>query len=167
MQNSNERLLKLRTELIEGNFPFGNYRQFPIRDPKPRIITAPCFTERVIHHAVHNICEPVFENFLIDQTYACRVGKGRVAAIEQARQFSRKYQWYLKLDIRSFFDSISHLHLIGRLERRFKEESLLVLFWQIIESFSVFTWQRTSDWCFEFPTFCQLFSRLVGPLRQT
>ncbi|MEM9942777.1 MAG: reverse transcriptase/maturase family protein [Planctomycetota bacterium] len=136
MQNSNQRLLNLQTDLIQGNFPIGNFRQFPIRDPKPRLITAPCFTERVVHHAIHNICESVFENFLIDQTYACRVGKGRVSAIEKAYRFIRKYQWYLKLDIRSFFDSISHLHLIERLERRFKDKELLSLFWRIIDSFS-------------------------------
>ena len=56
-----------------GEFPLGRYRQFVIHDPKQRTLTAPCFAERVLHRAIMNVCEPVFERWLIDDNFACRV----------------------------------------------------------------------------------------------
>ena len=55
-----------------GWIALGQYHQFTIFDPKERLITAPCFRERVLHHAIMNVCEPVFERWLIADTYACR-----------------------------------------------------------------------------------------------
>ncbi len=69
----------------------GPYHQFTIFDPKERLITAPCFRDRVLHHAVTLVCEPVFERLLIADTFACRRGKGRIAAVERARSFARRY----------------------------------------------------------------------------
>ncbi len=89
-----------------GEFPVGRCSQFTIYDPKERLITAPCFAERVLHHAIMNVCEPQFEQFLIDDTYACRRGKGRIAALHQAVRFSRRFPVLLKLDIRKYFNSI-------------------------------------------------------------
>ena len=66
--------------IAEGAFPIGRFQQFLIRDPKERVITAPCFDERVLHHAIMNICEPVMDRWLIDDTFACRTGKGRERA---------------------------------------------------------------------------------------
>ena len=79
-----------------------------IFDPKERVITAPCFRDRMLHHAVMLVCEPVFERFLTPDRFACRRGKGRLAAVERAMQFARCYPWFLKLDIRKYFDSIRH-----------------------------------------------------------
>ena len=45
--------------LRSGDFPVGRFHQFIIRDPKERIITAPCLPERILHHAIMNVCEPV------------------------------------------------------------------------------------------------------------
>ena len=54
----------------EGTFPVGRFQQFLIREPKERVITAPCFDERVLHHAIMNVCEPVMDRWLIDDTFA-------------------------------------------------------------------------------------------------
>jgi hypothetical protein len=121
--------------LYTGHFQFGRFHQFVIRDPKERIITAPCFEERVVHHAFINVCEPVMDRWLIDDTFACRVGCGREAAIERAMHFCRSQPWCLKLDVRKYFDSINHDQLLRRLSRRFKEVPLLVLLDQIVRSF--------------------------------
>jgi RNA-directed DNA polymerase len=102
-----------------------------------RLITAPCFRDRVFHHALTLICEPVFERFLIADTFACRWGKGRVASVERARSFARRHPWFLKLDIRKYFDSIDHAILCGRLGRQFKDRRLLDLFGRIIASYEV------------------------------
>ncbi|TVS09656.1 MAG: RNA-directed DNA polymerase [Planctomycetaceae bacterium] len=112
--------------------PLGAARQFTVLDPKERLITAPCFRERVLHHAVINVCEPVFERWLIFDTYACRRGKGRVAAVCRAADFSRRYAFFLKMDIRKYFNSISHEVLRMKLRRLFKDQRLLRLFDAII-----------------------------------
>ena len=101
------------------------YHQFTIFDPKQRLITAPCFRERVLHHAIMNVCEPVFERWLIADTFACRRGKGRIAALNRALQFSWRHGFFFKLDIRKYFDSVSHPILKTRLERLFKDRMLL------------------------------------------
>lgn len=118
-----------------GEYPVGRCSQFIIHDPKKRTITAPCFADRVLHHAIMNVCEPVFERFLIDDTYACRRGKGRIAALQRSTRFSAKFPVILKLDMRKYFDSISHELLVEQLERRFKGRRLLQLFHRIIQSY--------------------------------
>ncbi len=129
------RLHDMAHQLRFGDFAVGRYRQFVIHDPKERIITAPCFAERVLHHAIMNVCEPVFERRLIDDTFACRKGRGRIVCLARARGFSRKFPAYLKLDIRKYFDSISHQLLQAGLERLFKDEELLALFARIVYGF--------------------------------
>jgi RNA-directed DNA polymerase len=132
-----ENLADLARDLIDGTYRVGPYHQFTIFDPKERRITAPCFRDRVLHHAVTLVCEPVFERTLIADTFACRRGKGREAAVGRARYFARRYPWFLKLDIRKYFDSIDHQVLLGRLARKFKDRRLLDLFGRIIASYEV------------------------------
>jgi len=129
------RLASIRDELAAGTYVFGCCRQFVVHDPKRRTITAPDFPERVIHHALMNVCEPLFDRWLIDDTYACRVGRGRIAALLRARHFAVHFGYYLKLDIRKYFESIPHQELLGRLERLFKDPRLLRLFEQVVTSF--------------------------------
>lgn len=124
-------------ELAEGTYEVGPYHQFTIFDPKERLITAPCFRDRVLHHAVTLVCEPVFERLLIADTFACRRGKGRIAAVERARSFARCFHWFLKLDIRKYFDSIDHAILSRLLRRKLKDRRLLELFDRIIASYEV------------------------------
>jgi len=121
--------------LSDGSFEFGRFHQFIIRDPKERIITAPCFEERVVHHAIMNVCEPLLDRWLIADTYACRLGRGREAAVERAATFCRTASWCLKLDVRKYFDSIPHAPLLRLLDRRFKDPQLCALFEAIVVSF--------------------------------
>jgi hypothetical protein len=125
----------MRRNLLWENVPLGEYHQFTIFDPKQRLITAPCFRERVLHHAIMSVCEPVFERCLIDDTFACRIGKGRLAALHRAQRFAGRFSSFLKIDIRKYFASISHSILISRLERLFKDHRLLSLLRRIIASF--------------------------------
>jgi RNA-directed DNA polymerase len=71
-----DRISVLAKAISEGSFPIGRFQQFLIRDPKERVITAPSFDERVLHHAIMNLCEPILDRWLIDDTFACRNGKG-------------------------------------------------------------------------------------------
>jgi hypothetical protein len=130
-----DNLRAVQQRLLCGDFCVGRFHQFVIHDPKGRIITAPCFEERVLHHAITNVCEPVFERWLIADTYACRVGKGRLPALDRAREFARSFGFFLKLDIRKYFDSIPHDELLQRLTRIFKDRRLMQLFDRIVRSF--------------------------------
>ncbi len=123
-----ENLARLREDLLREAVSVGAYRFFTIRDPKERVICAAPFPERVLHHAVMNVCEPVLERYAIPDSYACRKGKGLHAAIRRAQAFARRFPWYLKLDVARYFDSVDHEVLLGLLGTRFKDRRLLRLF---------------------------------------
>ncbi|MEZ4599557.1 MAG: reverse transcriptase/maturase family protein [Syntrophotaleaceae bacterium] len=130
-----ENLAELHRQLIEERVAVGDYRFFTVHDPKQRLICAAAFPERVLHHAVMNVCEPVLDAYALDDSYACRKGKGSQRALERARYFTGRYGWYLKLDIRRYFDSIDHAVLLGLLRRRFKDRRLLALLERIFDSY--------------------------------
>jgi RNA-directed DNA polymerase len=134
-QHVDARIAELSEGLRSGAFPVGRFQQFLVRDPKERIITAPCFAERVMHHAIMNVCDPHFERWLITDTFACRRGKGRQPALIRAGQFARSYGWFLSMDVRKYFDSICHETLKVALARRIKDARLLALLARIIDSY--------------------------------
>lgn len=127
----------LRSQIINNNPDIGNYHYFKIYDPKERNICAATFQERVFHHALMNICHPFFEKFQIYDSYASRPGKGIYKALQRVSGFQKKYRWYLKFDIRKYFDSIDHTILLSLLARIFKDVGLLSIFKQIIDSYQV------------------------------
>lgn len=126
----------LRAEILSGRVSVGNYHYFTIYDPKQRTICAASFPERVLHHALMNVCQPVFERHLIADSYATRLGKGTYKALERAYSYQQKYGWFLKLDIRKYFDSIDHTVLKSKLQRTFKEAHLLGIFNTIVDSYA-------------------------------
>lgn len=123
---------RIRWEVVRGIFVFGRGHSFKIHDPKERIIRAVCFEERIVHHAIMNVCEPVLDRTLIADTFACRKGKGRTAAVRRAQYFAAHARWVLKCDIRQYFDSIPHRHLLRLLGRRFKDPNLMRLFGEVL-----------------------------------
>lgn len=134
-QNLFENIVRLRMQLLSGDVEIGRYHYFNIYDPKLRKICAAAFEERIVHHAIINICHPYFERHLIYDTYATRLGKGSYAAIDRARSAMRHYGYVVKLDVRTYFDSVSHDILKQKLRRVFKDEKLLALFDRIIDSY--------------------------------
>ena len=136
-ENLDAELASLEADLRARRWDVGNYRHFTIYDPKERLITAAPFRERVLHHAVMNVCEPYFERWQLDASHACRKGRGLDSALAVARKMARRHPWHLKLDIRKYFDSIPHAPLMRRLMRRFKDNDLLALFSAIVGTYSV------------------------------
>ncbi len=116
---------RLRQEVIERRFEIGKFNVFMVYDPKERTIHAARFVERVFHHALMNLCEPVLERQAVFHSYACRKGKGRLKAIDAAQNAARGRAWHLKLDIRKYFESIPQERLISRLHRLFKDPEIL------------------------------------------
>lgn len=101
-------LLRLQHELATKTYRPGSYRAFLITDPKERLISAAPYRDRVVHHALCNVIEPVFEKTFIHDSYANRKGKGTHRAIERYQHYARQYPCVLKCDIRKFFPSIDH-----------------------------------------------------------
>jgi len=127
-------LLCIREELRNKTYIPRPLRIFRIREPKVREIGASDFRDRVVHHAVFNIIEPILERGYIHHSYACRIGKGTHSAVRQAQIFSRKNRYYLKCDIRQYFGSIDHDILKELLVRKFKDPDLIWLLNTIIDS---------------------------------
>jgi RNA-directed DNA polymerase len=129
-----ENLAELHRQIREDTIRVGVTVCFQIHDPKLRIIHAPCFRERVLHHAVIAQVGPVLDRALVFDTYACRIGKGSLAAVQRCQQHSRRFPWYAKIDMRSYFPSIDHAVLEELLTRRFKDPGLLHLLARLIDS---------------------------------
>ncbi len=130
-----ENLLLLRHQILTNEVLVGDYHYFKIYEPKERQICASAFSEQVLHHAIINVCHPYFEKAQIYDSYASRVGKGTHKAIARAQSYAQKYRCFLKLDVRKFFDSISHSALKQQLSCLFKEKELLTIFDKIIDSY--------------------------------
>ncbi len=91
--------------------------------------------ERVLQHALMNVCEPLFDKWLVFDTYASRKGKGQFAAVQRVRQFAGRHAWFLKCDFRKYFDSIPHEGIRRMLRRKFKDVRLLSWFDRILGSY--------------------------------
>ena len=119
--------MTLREELMNGEYRPRPYRHFEVRDPKRRTISVADFRDRVVHHAVVGVLEPIYEKCFIHDSYATRKGKGAHAAVYRAQQFLRKEAWFLKTDIHKYFDSIRHDILLQQLCTKIKDAKLLRL----------------------------------------
>ncbi|MBQ6754572.1 MAG: RNA-directed DNA polymerase [Bacteroidales bacterium] len=131
-----DNLLGMQKQILSGEVNVGSYHTFTIYDPKKRLICASCFEERVLHHALMNVCHPYFERQLIFHTYATRIGKGTYSALEQAHKYTIRYKYVAKLDVRKYFDSINHYILKRQLTKLFKDNVLLKIFSAIIDTYA-------------------------------
>jgi hypothetical protein len=127
-------LFDLQEELIGQTYRPAAYFHFPIRDPKPRIISAAPFRDRVVHHALVRVIEPIFECRFIYDSYACRVGKGTHRAIDRCQHFARRFRYVLQCDLIHFFPSIDHAILHDILARLIADARTMWLVDQIIDS---------------------------------
>jgi RNA-directed DNA polymerase len=132
--NLEDNLLALQTELTAKIYQPGAYHSFYIHEPKRRLISAAPFRDRVVHHALCNVIEPIFERSFIHDSYANRVGKGTHRALDRCQQYSRRFPYALQCDIRQFFPSIDHAILRGQLAHKIKDDNVLWLIDQILKS---------------------------------
>ena len=132
-----DNLNRMAVELANGSFRFGGYHTFKVFDPKERLICAAPFDQRVAMHAIMRVCHPVFEAYQMPHSFASRIGKGTYAAIDKAMMLCRCYDWYAKLDVRHYFDTINHDILISLLSSLFKDQVLLCIFKQLLGTYEV------------------------------
>ncbi len=123
----------IEEELRMKTYSPGNYRSFTIIEPKERLISAAPFRDRVVHHALCNIIQPLFESSFIFDSYSNRVGKGTHKAILQCKRFAMESKYVLKCDIKKYFPSIDHQVLKAEIRRKIKCEDTLWLIDLIID----------------------------------
>lgn len=128
-------LRNLRDALLAARVPYGTYRAFEIHDPKRRIIHAAPFADRVAHHALMAPLTQPLDDWLVPTSYACRVGKGVHAAVHYAQRQNRRFDWYLKMDVRDYFRQIDHARLLRLLRDRFKGEGLFRLIHAVLMTY--------------------------------
>ena len=105
--------MALQNDLLGQTYQPGPYHSLYIHEPKRRLISAAPFRDRVVHHALCQIIEPVFERLFIHDSYANRVGKGTHRAVDRAQAYARRYPYALQCDVVQFFPSIDHALLAG------------------------------------------------------
>lgn len=127
---------RLSTAILKGDVVVGNFRKFVIKDPKERLIHAPPFSERVLHHAMMHWIEPILERPLVPETFACRREKGSLLGVRSAQHHLRRHPWYVKVDVKKYFDSIDHEKLLRLLERRIRGPRTLALCERVVRCYS-------------------------------
>ncbi len=134
--NKENEIIKLIRELKEENFTPSPYRYFTITDPKEREISIATFRDRVVHHSIVNILEPIYEKSFIAHSYATRKEKGTHKAILQVQKYFKTNEWYLKTDVKKHFESIDHEIMINILKRKIGDRKLINLIEKIIRNAS-------------------------------
>lgn len=126
----------LHAEIHSGRYRPQVYVEFMVHEPKPRTIYAPAFRDLVVQHAIYRLIYPIFNSGLIDQSFACRVGKGTHRAADYAQAALRAAPagtCTLKLDIRKFFYRIDRARLRDFIERRIKDERFVDIMMRFAE----------------------------------
>ncbi len=137
-----ENIFQLYRDLKSKKYKHETYTSFHIQDPKQRHIHKATVRDRVLHHAIFKVVNPIFEPTFISHSFSCRVDKGTHKGINDVSFMLRgissngfKPCFALKCDIKKFFDSVDHNILIGIIRKRIKDKNALCLLEEIIESF--------------------------------
>lgn len=134
-------LIKLRDELLDNSYYPSAYTYFVIKDPKERNVAAPSFRDRVVQHALASVIEPIFEKIFIEDTYACRKGRGTHFGAKRVKKFlmaarcihgKDKNIYVLQCDIRKFFQSISWDTLLELISKKIKSPQTIDLLQKIV-----------------------------------
>ena len=135
-------IFELYHSLINKTYIHGQYYEFKINDPKPRLIHKATIPDRLVHHLIYSILSPFFEKFFIYDSFSCRIKKGTHKANKRFNSFiqivsknNTQTAWILKCDIRKFFANIHHDVLLKILRRRIDDIDLLNILEIIIKSF--------------------------------
>jgi len=142
-KNLAENILELQKNFLNKTYKHGEYRHFRLFDPKEREISAAPFQDRVIHHAICQIMEPIFDKKFIYDSFACRITKGSHKAIKRLQELLRKNIkkskslsiYALKCDVSKCFPSINHEILLKILNKKIKDENAMRLLKEVISSY--------------------------------
>ena len=136
-----DHIINIRSKLKSGAYKPKQYHQFLVYEPKMRQVSAPAFLDRIVHHAILNVVEPMFDAHFIPTCFACRKGRGThhgmVETAKCFKQMANKHTifYVLKCDIRKYFSSINHEILYSALAARITCSRTLKLLRVIIDSY--------------------------------
>ncbi len=136
-ENREANIQKLHQALSDKTYKTSEYTTFLIKDPKERMIYRLPYIDRIVHHAIMNIIQPIFVSVFTSDTCSCIKGRGIHSAGESIKKDlknSEDSQYCLKIDIKKFYPSIDHNILKSLLRKKFKDKDLLGLLDGIIDS---------------------------------
>ena len=138
-----DNIFELHKDLASKTYRHSTYSGFYIKDPKIRHIHKAVVRDRIVHHALYKILNPIFESTFISDSYSSRLNygihKGFAKLVSYARKVSNNYSrdcWALKCDVRKFFDSVDHKVLLALIKKKVNDPGLVWLLEEIIKSFS-------------------------------
>lgn len=151
-KNLHKNLKVLQEDLINQTYNPTNLKRFIVRDPKTRTIHASIFRDRIVHHAIVNILNPIYDKIFIYDSFASRKNKGSHEGIKRFESFVREVSsngkliknpfnnnsiqgYVLKADFKKYFDSIEQETLIRILEKKIKDEKLIWLIKRVLGNF--------------------------------
>lgn len=134
-------LRELRSELIDGTYKFSGYFEFEVTRPKPRVINAPHYRDKIVQLAINNVLKKIFVPGFIKDTYACIDERGTHRCVDRISQFSRKALWeygndayFVKIDVKKFFYSLDRDVLKKFIKRKVDDQRAIDLIFKIIDS---------------------------------
>lgn len=137
-----DNIFELHQKLDTKNYTHGRYTEFYVNDPKRRHIHKANVEDRIVHHLLYKYLYEIFDKTFIFDSYSCRIGKGTHRAVTRLEKFTRLISknyarecWVLKLDIKKFFYSVDHIILKKLIAKRVKDENIVWLINQVIDSF--------------------------------
>ena len=137
LQNRDTNIWRLHCALLDKTYRTSEYTTFKIYEPKEREIFRLPFIDRIVHHAIMNVVEPIFKSHFTADTYSCIKGRGIHAAhykLRKSLKDARGTKYCLKVDIKKFYPSVDHEILKALLRHKFKDPDLLELLDGIIDS---------------------------------
>jgi len=137
-KNADENLLKLNQMLSEKTFQTSTYKVFPVYEPKERLVyQLPYFPDRIVHHAIMNKLEKMFNSVFTADSYSCIKGRGIHGAfynLKTALKDKENTKYCLKIDIVKFYPNVNHEVLKTLIRKKIKDQDLLWLLDEIIDS---------------------------------
>jgi RNA-directed DNA polymerase len=137
-KNKEQNIIALHQMLVNGTYKTSAYSTFKIFEPKEReVFRLPYFPDRIMHHAIMNVLEPIFIATFTTDTYSCIKGKGIHAAANAVKKALRNEvatKYCLKMDVKKFYPSVSHEILKQLIRKKIKDAALLLLLDEIIDS---------------------------------
>jgi len=125
---------KIHRQLTDFTYRHGKYQVFKVYYPKERTILAASITDRVVHHALHDVIEPIVDRKFINHSYACRLGRGQHAGIKAAKAMLQANDYCIHLDVKKFFYNIHRDTLLSIVRRTIKDEKADWLLTHIVDS---------------------------------
>ncbi len=139
--NLEKHIIDLHHDLKNTTYKHAPYAGFYITDPKRRHVHKATVRDRILHHAIFNILNPIFELTYISYSFSCRLRKGNHKGVQAMSKMLKKESknnttecYVLKCDVKKFFDSIDHEVLLSIISKRIKYSEVVKLLTEIIES---------------------------------